>query len=272
MKRLTKNIKIYFMSKIISIANHKGGVGKTTTTINLASALSYLDKKVLIIDMDPQGNSSRGVGININTLQSSLYDVLIGEKNINDVIKTTSFRGICVLPSNLMLANFGATIINTLPNPYMCLKDVLIKLNNSYDYILIDCPPSLGLLTINALVASNSILIPVQCEFFAMEAISQILGTISEVKRLHNPNLEIEGFVLTMYDTHTNLSNEIAQEVRSLFKENTFISVIPRNVSIPEATAKLMPVSEYRPTSAGSVSYAALAKELLDHERERNNS
>ena len=143
------------------------------------------------------------------------------------------------------------------------------QIKKKYDYVLIDCPPSLGLLTINALAASNSILIPVQCEYFAMEAIAQILGTISEVKRLHNPSLEIEGFVLTMFDSHTNLSSEIAQEVRSLFKENTFISVIPRNVSIPEATAKLMPVSEYRPTSAGSVSYASLAKELLDHEQNK---
>lgn len=257
------------MSKIISIANQKGGVGKTTTTINLGAALANLNKSVLIVDMDPQGNSSRGVGIDINALKNTLFDALIGQKEVNSVIKTTTFKGIDILPSNLNLANFGVTVSNTTGEPFNCLKDLMAKINKKYDYVLIDCPPSLGLLTINALTASNSILIPVQCEYFAMEAIAQILGTISEVKRLHNPNLEIEGFVLTMYDTHTNLSNEIAQEVRSLFKENTFISVIPRNVSIPEATAKLMPVSEYRPTSAGSVSYAALAKELLDHEKQQ---
>ncbi|MCQ2792114.1 MAG: AAA family ATPase [Bacilli bacterium] len=255
------------MGKIISIANQKGGVGKTTTTINLGAALANLNKQVLIIDMDPQGNSSRGLGIDINALKNTLFEALINQKEINEVIKSTTYKGIDILPSNLKLANFGATISNTTNEPYKCLKDIISKIKKQYDYILIDCPPSLGLLTINALSASNSILIPVQCEYFAMEAIAQILGTISEVKRLHNPNLEIEGFVLTMYDTHTNLSNEIAQEVRSLFKENTFISVIPRNVSIPEATAKLMPVSEYRPTSAGSISYASLAKELLDHEQ-----
>ncbi len=255
------------MSKIISIANQKGGVGKTTTTINLAAALGNLNKQVLIIDMDPQGNSSRGVGVDINAIKTTIFEALIHQKNINEVIRSTSYKGIDILPSNLNLANFGATVTNTTGEPFVCLKEIMSQINKQYDYILIDCPPSLGLLTINALTASNSILIPVQCEYFAMEAIAQILGTISEVKRLHNPNLEIEGFVLTMFDTHTNLSSEIAQEVRSLFKENTFISVIPRNVSIPEATAKLMPVCEYRPTSAGSVSYASLAKELLDHEK-----
>lgn len=257
------------MGKIISIANQKGGVGKTTTTINLASALGNLNKQVLIIDMDPQGNSSRGVGIDINAIKNTLFEALINQKNVNDVIKSTSYKGIDILPSNLNLANFGITISNVTNEPHNRLKETMSQIKKKYDYILIDCPPSLGLLTINALTASNSILIPVQCEYFAMEAIAQILGTISEVKRLHNPNLEIEGFVLTMFDSHTNLSSEIAQEVRSLFKENTFISVIPRNVSIPEATAKLMPVSEYRPTSSGSVSYASLAKELLDHEQNK---
>ncbi|MCQ2793979.1 MAG: AAA family ATPase [Bacilli bacterium] len=258
------------MAKIISIANQKGGVGKTTTAINLSAALVNLDKRVLIIDMDPQGNSSRGVGIDINALNKTLYDALVNACDVNKAIKHTSIAHLDVLPSNLNLANFSAVINNVKDNPYLVLKDIISQISEPYDFIFIDCPPSLGLLTINALSASNSILIPVQCEYFAMEALAQILGTISEVKRLHNPNLAIEGFVLTMFDTQTNLSKEIAQEVRLLFKENTFISVIPRNVSIPEATAKLMPVSEYRPTSAGSLSYAALAKELLDHESQKN--
>lgn len=255
------------MGKIISIANQKGGVGKTTTAINLGAALANLERQVLIIDMDPQGNSSRGIGIDINTLQKTLFDVLIKNEDINSVIKSTQFARLDVLPSNLNLANFNAAINNITNEPQYALRDAINKMSKIYDYVIIDCPPSLGLLTINALSVSNSVLIPVQCEYFAMEALAQMLGTISEIKRLYNPSLAIEGFVLTMYDTRTNLSNEIAQEVRSLFKENTFISVIPRNVSIPEATAKLMPVSEYRPTSAGSVSYASLAKELLDHEK-----
>jgi len=257
------------MSKIISIANQKGGVGKTTTAINLSSALTNLNKKVLIIDMDPQGNSSRGVGIDISSINKTLYDALIDKVDINDVIKHTKFKDLDVAPSNLNLANFNTVINNVTYDPYLKLKTIISNIKKEYDYIFIDCPPSLGLLTINALSASNSILIPVQCEYFAMEAIAQILGTISEVKRLHNPSLEIEGFVLTMFDTHTNLSSEIAQEVRSLFKDNTFISVIPRNVSIPEATAKLMPVDEYKPTSQGSLSYASLAKELLDYENNK---
>lgn len=260
------------MSKIVSIANQKGGVGKTTTAINLGAALANLDKQVLIIDMDPQGNSSRGVGVDINMLKKTLYNVLIGEEDVNNIIYTTNFKRLDILPSNLNLANFNAKIVNITNEPQYALRDVSKKIKKAYDYIIIDCPPSLGLLTLNALSASDSILIPVQCEYFAMEALAQMLGTISEVKRLYNPCLAIEGFVLTMYDTRTNLSNEIAQEVRSLFKENTFISVIPRNISIPEATAKLMPVSEYRPTSAGSVSYASLAKELLDHEKSKNQN
>lgn len=257
------------MSKIISIANQKGGVGKTTTAINLGSALANLDRKVLLIDMDPQGNCSRGVGININTISKTILDALLGQQDINNVIKRTTFKNLDVLPGNINLANFNSSINNISNTPQFALKEAIKKIKNNYDYILIDCPPSLGLLTINALTASNSILVPVQCEYFAMEALAQILGTVSEIKRLYNQDLAIEGFVLTMYDTHTNLSNEIAQEVRSLFKENTFISVIPRNVSIPEATAKLMPVDEYRPTSLGSVSYASLAKELLDHEQHK---
>jgi len=257
------------MSKIISIANQKGGVGKTTTAINLGAALTKFNKKVLIIDMDPQGNSSRGVGVNINALKKTLFDSLINACDVNKAIHSTDFKDLDVLPSNLNLANFSAVINNLSTNPYLVLKTIISKIEKKYDYIFIDCPPSLGLLTINALSASNSILIPVQCEYFAMEALAQILGTISEVKRLHNPSLAIEGFVLTMFDNRTNLCNEIAQEVRNLFKENTFISVIPRNISIPEATAKLMPVNEYKPTSAGSLSYASLAKELLDHESQK---
>lgn len=253
------------MTKIFSIANQKGGVGKTTTTINLGSALAQLGKKVLLVDMDPQGNCSRGVGLDINIINKILFDALVNSIDINKVVKKTSFKNLDILPNNLKLANFSVVISSLTNNPYLVLKEKLKKLETTYDYILIDCPPSLGLLTINALSVSDGVLVPVQCEFFAMEAIAQILGTVSEVKRIHNPKLEIEGFILTMYENRSDLSNEIAQEVRESFRDNTFISVIPRNISIPEATANLMPVDRYKPTSTGSLSYLSLAKEIIDH-------
>ncbi len=254
------------MAKIISVANQKGGVGKTTTAINLSAALAHFERRVLLIDMDPQGNSSRGLGIDITLIDKCLYDVLIGKSDINDVIQQTMFKTLDILPSKLILASFDFEISEKFDQPFLLLKKALSALKKEYDYIIIDCPPSLGLLTVNALNAANSVLIPVQCEYFAMEAVSQILSSVSRIQSTYNPDLGIEGFLLTMYDAKTRLDNEVASQVRELFKENTFLTQIPRNISVPESNAKGIPVTIYRPSSSGALAYFSLAKEVIDHE------
>jgi chromosome partitioning protein len=254
------------MARIIAIANQKGGVGKTTTAISLSSSLAHFSRHVLLIDMDPQGNSSRGMGIDTSVISKSLYDVLLKDADINKVIKKTAMKNLELLPATLKLATTEAEIARISAAPYFLLKNVLNSIQKDYDYIIIDCPPSLGLLSINALVAANGILIPVQCEYFAMEAVAQILATITTVQANYNPQLMIEGFLLTMYDSRTRLGTEISSQIRGLFKENTFLTQIPRNVSIPEASARGMPVTLYRPSSSGSLAYLSLAKEVMDHE------
>ena len=255
------------MSKVIAIANQKGGVGKTTTSINLSSALSHLQKKVLLIDLDPQGNSGRGVGIDITTVKKTIYEVLDGHLNIKDCVIKTTFDGLCVVPGNLRLAGLEASLYtNVVKEPFALLKNALASIRDDYDYIILDCPPSLGLLSINAMVASDSVLVPVQCEYFAMEGVASVLSSISNVQNGLNPNLKIEGFLLTMYDSKTVLGTEIAAEVRRLFRESTFLTSIPRNQSIQESQARQMPVTAFRPTSSGSAAYFALAREIIDHE------
>ena len=256
------------MGRIIAIANQKGGVGKTTTAINLSAALAHSDKKILVIDMDPQGNTSRGLGIDISILGKSIFDVLSGTADINRVIRKTETKNVDVLPSKLLLATLDTVIAGKTDSPFSLLKSAINKIKKSYDYMFIDCPPSLGLLTINSLVATNSILIPVQCEYFAMEAVSQMLGTVSRVQASHNPDLGIEGFLLTMYDSRASLCTEVSMQIRGLFKENTFVTQIPRNISIPESNAKGMPVITFRPTSSGSLAYLALAREIIDKDNQ----
>ena len=256
------------MGRIIAIANQKGGVGKTTTAINLSAALAHSDKKILVIDMDPQGNTSRGFGIDISILGKSIFDVLSGTADINRVIRKTETKNVDVLPSKLLLATLDTVIAGKTDSPFSLLKSAINKIKKSYDYMFIDCPPSLGLLTINSLVAANSILIPVQCEYFAMEAVSQMLGTVSRVQASHNPDLGIEGFLLTMYDSRASLCTEVSMQIRGLFKENTFVTQIPRNISIPESNAKGMPVITFRPTSSGSLAYLALAREIIDKDNQ----
>jgi chromosome partitioning protein len=255
-------------TKIIAIANQKGGVGKTTTSISLTSALCVLEKKVLLIDFDPQGNASRGMGVDIGSLAFGTKDVLIQHKQWQDVIQKTALPFGFISPSNMSLSTLENDIQDIgKMSSLKVLKQSLDALITKYDYILIDCPPSVGFLSLNALVAANTVIIPVQCEYFAMDAVAQILSNINRIKEKENPGLRIEGFLLTMYDVRTRLGTEIASEVRGLFKENTFTTTIPRNISLSEATAKGAPIHLYRPTSAGALAYLSLAKELIEHEK-----
>lgn len=256
------------MGKIIAIANQKGGVGKTTTAINLSSALGSLGRSVLLVDLDSQGNASRGLGIDALSLPQTIFDVLLGDIDTSLAIRKTGEKGLDILPSNLKLANLDLAIQSkNVSKPFFLLRNALSKVKDQYDYILIDCPPSLGLLNINAFAAASSVLIPVQCEFFAMEGVAAILSSINKIQNDFNPSLKIEGFLLTMYDSRNSLDTEIARQVRGLFKENTFGTVIPRNISIPESSARGMSVLLFRPNSQGAVSYLGLAKEMIDNER-----
>ena len=250
------------MTRVISVANQKGGVGKTTTAINLSSALAQNGKKVLLVDFDSQGNATRGLGLQVTQMPLTVFDAVTNSTDINLIIKRSKVSNLDIVPANLRLAS--------LDTYFYLLKDCLSKIKEKYDFILIDCPPSLGLLCLNALVASDSVLIPVQCEYFAMEAVASILSSITKIQKDYNPSLKIEGFLLTMYEANTSLCTEVAQQVRGLFKENTFLTSIPRNISIPEASAHGEAVTTYRPSAKGSVAYFALAREILDYAKKES--
>ena len=252
------------MCRIIAISNQKGGVGKTTTTINIGTSLAKLGKKVLLVDLDPQGNCTRALGI--DKFNKSISDVLASDSNIKRVIKKTVMNGCDVIPSDLSLALIDSSKLNN-PEPHFILRNALKDIEGKYDFILIDCPPSLGFLNKNALAAAHKVLIPVQCEFFALEGVTQILATIRNIKNEWNPQIEILGFIISMYDSRNRLSVEIASELRSQFKDYVFVTVIPRNISIPESQAKGIPTLLFRPNSVGSVMYIQAARELLDRER-----
>ena len=257
------------MGKIISLVNQKGGVGKTTTSINLSASLAVLGKKVLLIDLDPQGNTTTGVGINKGEVNKSIYEVLIGDCSIKEAIIKTKYKGFYVVSSKIYLAGVGNELNEKARlelgfNPKERLKECLNEIKEDFDYIIIDCPPSLELITINALTASNSVIIPVQCEFFALEGITQLLKTIMQVQKSLNPTLDIEGVLLTMLDARTNLGFEVVEDIRSFFKEKVYNTIIPRLVRLTEAPSHGEPITEYDPKSKGSEAYINLAKEVIE--------
>ena len=249
------------MGKIISIANQKGGVGKTTTAITLSSMLAKRSKKILLIDADPQGNATSGVGEN-KEVEQSVYNLLIDDIVVNDAIYETKIKNLKLCPSNINLAGAEVELVPMMSREQR-LKEKLDEIKNEYDYIIIDCPPSLGLITLNAFTASDSVLIPVQCEYYALEGLGQLINTINLVKKHLNKDLEIEGALLTMYDIRTNLSNQVVKEVKKYFGDKVYKTVIPRNVRLSEAPSYGMPITEYDVRSKGAKSYDKFVKEFL---------
>lgn len=253
------------MGRVISVANQKGGVGKTTSTVSLAAALAVNGKKVLIIDSDPQWNATSGLGVQKGELEQDVYDVLVNQVPMADVIVPTSRENLMIAPSTIQLA--GAEIeLTSQPRREQRLKEAVKKIKDDYDYIFIDCPPSLGHLTMNAFTASDTVLIPVQCEYYALEGLSQLMNTITMVRKHFNPQLKIEGVLLTMYDARTNLGNEVKEDVIKYFREKVYKTIIPRNVRLSEAPSYGQAIVDYDPRSRGAEVYMELAKEVLAHE------
>ena len=254
------------MARIISVANQKGGVGKTTTTVNLGASLAFVGKKILLVDSDAQGNATSGMGIRKPDVTHDIYDVLVNEVPIQDAIYPTSRENLDIVPATLQLS--GAEIeLTSMMARESRLKMALNEVKDQYDFILIDCPPSLGHLTINAFTASDSILIPVQCEYYALEGLSQLLNTVRLVQKHFNPELEIEGVLLTMYDARTNLGAEVVEEVRRYFQEKVYDTIIPRNIRLSEAPSHGLSIIDYDIRSKGAEVYQALAKEVLTREK-----
>ena len=249
------------MGKVISVANQKGVVGKTTTTVNLSTLLAKKGKKVLLIDTDPQGNATSGLGLT-KELELSVYDILVGDTTFDETIENTAIKNLKICPSNISLAGAEVQLVSMMSREQR-LKVKLDEVKDQYDYILIDCPPSLGLVTLNAFTASDTVLIPVQCEYFALEGLGQLLNTVNLVKKHLNKSLEIEGALLTMYDARTNLSNQVVKEVKKYFEGKVYKTVIPRNVRLSEAPSYGMPISLYDPRSKGAKAYEKLTKEFL---------
>ena len=251
------------MGKIIAIANQKGGVGKTTTSMNLASGLSYIGKKVLLVDFDPQGNATHGIGAHKVGFDKTVYHILMRDENVDDVKVTLQMPPLDVLPSTIDLSGADVDMAQYETGREQLLKRKLEAVRNQYDYIIIDCPPALGLLNTNALTAADSVMIPVQCEYFALEGLTQLLSTIRLVQKLWNPRLSIEGVLLTMFDVRTKLSVEVQQEVRKYFKEKVYHCFIPRNVRLSEAPSREQSIFEYDTRSEGARAYAQLVKEVV---------
>lgn len=251
-------------TKILAIINQKGGVGKSTTAINASAALGQLGKKVLLVDLDPQGNTTSGLGVEKGTISSCIYEVLLDdETTLTDVVIPEVVEGVDVVPATINLAGAEVELVSEMAREHR-LKDALTPSKGSYDYIIIDCPPSLGLLTINALVAADELLIPIQCEFYALEGLTKLIDSMKRVKSRLNPSLDIFGVLLTMYDGRTNLANQVADDVREYFGDKVFETVIPRTVKLSEAPSFGLPITEYDPTGKGSLAYTDLAKEMIN--------
>lgn len=250
------------MSRVIAIANQKGGVGKSTTTINLSACLAEQGKKVLVVDIDPQGNTTSGLGIDKESLENTVYEMIIGECELEDCLISTEFGKLDVLPSNVNLAGAEIDLIGVDNREYI-LKEDLDKVREEYDFIILDCPPSLSMLTVNAMTAADTVLVPIQCEYYALEGLSQLMHTISLVQKRLNPSLEIEGVVFTMYDARTNLSLQVVENVKANLKQVIYKTIIPRNVRLAEAPSHGLPINYYDPKSAGAEAYGYLADEVI---------
>lgn len=254
------------MGQIIAIANQKGGVGKTTTAINLSASLAALGKKVLVIDTDPQGNTTSGFGVEKNNLENTIYEMILGECSIQDCMIRNVVEGVSILPANVNLAAAEIELIGVDKKDFI-LKNEIDYIKDSYDFILIDCPPSLNTLTINAMTAANSVLVPIQCEYYALEGLSQLIHTINLIKERLNPDLDIDGVVFTMYDSRTNLSMQVVENVKSHLNQHVYETMIPRNIRLAEAPSFGQPINQYDPKSTGAESYMSLAKEVIERKR-----
>ena len=251
--------------KIVAVANQKGGVGKTTTAVNLSACLAEQGKRVLLVDADPQGNSTSGLGVKKEGDGKSIYDVLINDVSVDEATKDTMIDSLKLLPAHIALAGAEVELVNMMAREQV-LKRALNATKAQYDYIFIDCPPSLGLLTLNALTAANTLLVPIQCEFYALEGLSLLMNTVKLVRKSLNPDLDVEGVVLTMFDSRTNLSMQVVEEVKKFFKNKVYDTIIPRSVRLGEAPSFGLPISRYAPNSAGSTAYCSLATEMIAKE------
>lgn len=251
------------MGRIIAIANQKGGVGKTTTAINLSASLAEKGRKVLAIDMDPQGNMSSGLGLDKNSIDGTIYDMIIGEADVEEVIHKNTIENLDILPSNVDLSAVEIEMIDV-ENKEFVVKNSIQKIRDNYDYVIIDCPPSLSLLTVNAMTTADSVLVPIQCEYYALEGLSQLIHTVELVKDRLNPILEIEGVVFTMYDARTNLSLQVVENVKDNLEQNIYKTIIPRNIRLAEAPSHGLPINIYDSKSSGAESYRQLAQEVIN--------